>query len=77
MNGIMQTSTSTLEQQIELTNSFKSETVEVLGRNYFVKELCFEGKVDPTIKLELWKTKKVVQYRLEWFMDNFKFVDLY
>ena len=66
-----------LTNQIELINTFKFETVEVLGRNYFVSNLCFEGKTDPTIVLELWKTTKKVQFRLEWFVENFKFVDLY
>jgi hypothetical protein len=66
-----------LTNQIELINTFKSETVEVLGKSYFVSNLCFEGKVDPTIVLERYKTKNKVQFNLEWFVENFKFVDLY
>ena len=57
-----------LEKEIEIIITFKFETVQVLGKNYFVHHLCFEGKEDPTIILELWKTSKQVQFRLEWFV---------
>ena len=68
----------TLTQKIELINTFKSETVEVLGQNYFVADLRFEGKNEPTIILERWKNPdQKVQFILEWFIDNYKFVDLY
>jgi len=65
-----------LSEQIELIRKYQSEVVEVLGRKYFVSKLVFEGKPEPTVILELWQTTKQVQYRLDWFVNNFKFVDI-
>ena len=65
-----------LSEQIELIRKYQSEVVEVLGRKYFVSELVFEGNPEPTVILELWQTTKKVQYRLDWFVNNFKFVDI-
>ena len=68
---------TTLSSQIEIKRNLESEIVSVLGKNYFVKSVKFEDRVEPTVVLEHFQNSEAkVQFRLEWFLENHKIIEL-